>query len=804
MPAPSEAEGSGRLRLLLGPRTLDPAKVASMAFRYDATADGNLALSGPSITSFLDLTGNGRTASQGTGAFQAIRTAAAINGRNAGTFDGNDTYAVANATLAYGNVPAIGCYGVLLKSSFPDTEVVFRIESGTLNVALFVLQILGSRKLRLTTRRLGSDDAKSQDSARPLNAAAAIQSFFAAQCRYDIGEIHFRIDDFEETYPVQTIGVPGWQSTLGNTEDAEALSAPSFSGASASWGVFGSWTGVKTAAQIEQMRIEEYLRFATPLHKLRWTAASPIARNRSRKEIAGVRDGIPVAGSVSYGPDADVSVRLVSALDVIDNVASPAEGVPLTGIGAAVDRAWSSNVDGLPIGHWYRAARIQGDNVWDEVIDTANLVSVTKVYFAIGQSPERKIWGMDGRWATQAGGIGNDVGVTVPLPGAGTTLFGRRFSRDGYFDPTAIRDGSSNAGRTGEQPEASFVNGGPGGQDWGGNGLAVFLALYYARRGHAPLVVARAVGGSPVLDWVKAGTYPWGTVASDGPNWTAMADAVTQAGAPQWEMSGAFWSGGEAEANDPALAGAGTTNAAVKNHLRQVIAQLRAEAGNPTLPVWISILVRTTAAFSDDSADDVIDAQLEMIDTDADVHLSHNPRDLDIEAGDTQHIKRQDYANFTVPRREQNVARVETPMTESHGATGPKVTSATFTVGTRKVLLNVAHDGGTTLKGSPGSRLTTDRLTLGDAAAAGLSQFGPSIWLDGVAHPLTAAYLETGKVALEYSAVAPAITSGMVFGFKHQRGRAPSNTMVVHDDSALAVPLQPSRGPRGLQTYTVP
>jgi len=108
----------GRTALLLGPRVSSPANVARTVFHYDATADANLIFgTGTNIATLIDLSGNGRTASQSNDGLRANRVTSVINGQSAATFGTNDSYLVDNALSAYRNVAAIGFWGVLLKSA---------------------------------------------------------------------------------------------------------------------------------------------------------------------------------------------------------------------------------------------------------------------------------------------------------------------------------------------------------------------------------------------------------------------------------------------------------------------------------------------------------------------------------------------------------------------------------------------------------------------------------------------------------------------------------------------------------------
>lgn len=775
--------------ILASARQRDPAV---MAYGYDATqgATGFYTFgTGTNVQSWTDQSGNGRHATNGTDTTRPNLTTAALNGVDMLTFTGAnlDALSVTNALSFLRLATGLYIRFVLRPNLLSGTQVIHRINSGTTNVPLIVLQYLSDGTPRLTCRRVGGDQAKNIDCPRKFALDVGVVG--SVRLNPITGAIRWRVNDYIDEMMLPS----AWTNGYGAFEDADATEAPLIGRRSggntltASIGHLGVFTGHYTERDDQTWFEERQAQFATPLRRVAFDAKPRITANRHYLSTGGVRDGIPISGRVIVGSDAMIKMRLLDAA----TKTTEAPGWGLTDMGSSVGGVWDFEIDGAPVGHWVAAARKSTDNATDEVVDT-NVISVTPVIILfLGQSNIRKGFGGESRkspYAASARAVPAAVSaIAITLADTDAIergLFGRRFSHNVWTDVTSTLAYKANAVGTNE-PQF-----GPTGQDVGGAGLAAFMQRYKDRNGYYPGALALSIGGGetdgiPSLAWLEGGS-----------NDLFLQSVLGQANGPGSEYSHIVYGSGEGECN--------TGNLEVVNgfgaSMQSILALHRARSGNASLKMLLQLLPRvTTAAVTDPVANAMLDQQLALLDDyPDDFVLFANPRHLS--NVDNQHIIERGYGDWTYQQFEASLAQ-EMGVTAS-GGRGPRITSATLVAGERKATLNVTHDGGSGLVGCVGGGAASGTP---DTAATGLSQFGREVWVDGVPQTITAAYLSAGKPVLEWSGGAP-LTSGGTFGCKHQRGANPDTTMCVYDN--LGWPMQPSRssvaGNGGIQIFTVP
>lgn len=150
------------------PKGFNPGQLGAFAW-YDADATPTGA-----AASWIDLTGNGNTATQGTGASQPICTANQINGRNAMVFDGvNDFFTLPSSMYV---IPA--------DNNTLFAVVQFNASDGAEHRVISLAEAVSSR-YRLTNRPSPNDQVdflSSNSTANPVETTATITNVNLYTC----------------------------------------------------------------------------------------------------------------------------------------------------------------------------------------------------------------------------------------------------------------------------------------------------------------------------------------------------------------------------------------------------------------------------------------------------------------------------------------------------------------------------------------------------------------------------------------------------------------------------------------------
>lgn len=250
---------------------------ATLVFEFNPTSDSNLpgisAADNSTVNTATDMTGNGRnaTATVSNGPNRAI---GAINSVNVFDFIGanNDGMTIGSSLSVFNNAAAIGLDGVIQIASFAATYNLLKTFASVTTNNRFTVQVLTSGKLRVSTRRVGSDATVNTDS--PFALTAGVQSYVSVQVDYVLGFVRFQIDDNVTTVPINGAGQWSTAPGLGFTENVDATTAPVFgrvSGGAVFNGKVGSlraWTGRMTEAQFQLQRTTMQATFETPLRRV--------------------------------------------------------------------------------------------------------------------------------------------------------------------------------------------------------------------------------------------------------------------------------------------------------------------------------------------------------------------------------------------------------------------------------------------------------------------------------------------------------------------------------------------------------
>lgn len=122
---------------LLRPRAsggFDPRSIPGLAVWLDASRSSSITLNGSNVSSWADLSGNGRNATQATAASQPAYSTAALNGRNVVTADvGNKSIKTAafpvglpQTVFVVASVPATGNHGIFQRGAVNDIHSLWQ------------------------------------------------------------------------------------------------------------------------------------------------------------------------------------------------------------------------------------------------------------------------------------------------------------------------------------------------------------------------------------------------------------------------------------------------------------------------------------------------------------------------------------------------------------------------------------------------------------------------------------------------------------------------------------------------------
>lgn len=443
--------------------------------------------------------------------------------------------------------------------------------------------------------------------------------------------------------------------------------------------------------------------------------------------------------NVVDGGDADIEAQIVRATD-------GGEEKGFTKVGTTVGGTGMFPV-AFPDGSHFVRFRKAGQS-GARAVQSINRIGVGDNELMIGQSGMRN-------FSTT---VGAPYPVALPLPTSSEIHNLRRYSGHGYFDPTQrIKPGKLGPGT--EEPTV-----GPTNARTGGNGLLIYLKEAQATRGYPVGTYFFPVGGSNLDSWKPGGA-----------SFEAMAAALDAPRGPGWDFARLHIFGGE----DNAIRK--DSRARVTTLYEQIIAAIRARAGNPRLPVHISIIgPLNTRGSTDASSEEVRQAQLALPGVQPGVQVALNKLDQPLS---------DNFAHNTAVQHEQQARRwlqnvLAFDGLARHGCQGPRGVKATIAEGSDEIVIEVVHDGGRTL---------LDRS--GNSDGTGLSAF--DILKNGQPLAPTTARLDSGKVRLGYTGLAA--RRGDVVSWRYMHGERPDIANVVYDETSprgdpRGCPMQPSRG----------
>src|SRR5687767_3694804 len=109
---------------------------------------------------------------------------AVINSNTAFRFIGsnNDFMSLTNALSLTSSVDSIGVSGIIVPHDFAVTHLIYRNLSNATNLPNFIVQTLNTGKIRVGTRRIGSDSTVNYDSSYTLTVNTP--HYFMAETNY--------------------------------------------------------------------------------------------------------------------------------------------------------------------------------------------------------------------------------------------------------------------------------------------------------------------------------------------------------------------------------------------------------------------------------------------------------------------------------------------------------------------------------------------------------------------------------------------------------------------------------------------
>lgn len=311
--------------------------------------------------------------------------------------------------------------------------------------------------------------------------------------------------------------------------------------------------------------------------------------------------------------------------------------------------------------------------------------------------------------------------------------------------------------------QASEPNTAYGANGFGGNGAVVFCNALSNSFGCPVGMLQLAIGGTTIDTWVSGGS-----------SFVTMNTAIVAAlGGPQYTFGTAIWLQGETDATG------GTAPASYTSNLTLAFSNLRTLASNAALPIYICVLGTMTGG-TDAGIDAIRQAIIAFTDANASGAEFYGSSAVDLVRTDQYH--------FSPPYYERMGRRFAQLILVTRGlktvsAIGPKVTTATSSIGSNTIVVNVQQAGGTLLWDASNN-----------PAGTGLTGF--DVEVDTVVRTVTAAVITTAtKITLTFSG-APTVAAAKV---RYQYGGLPVITNPVYDNAppqgdARGCPLQPTRG----------
>lgn len=654
----------------------------------------------------------------------------------------------------------------------PNLTLIQRIYSHPAAVSglSILVQVLTTGQWRVLVKRVNTDTAVAVTS--DLCRFVAGRPYYGAVGINPVNGLFL----FQNNDAIEVVQGSGWASGPGYFEDAAAAAAP----------VIGRYDGNPGGFKCARMRIgtggfpQEFrearreileAQFALARKKLYFDVPSRLRKDWVYQQEDGVaNEPVVITGGVSYGPDTDILLRLVSSVDFTT------EALALTNVVTASGGRFTITLPGedVPVGDWVPAIRKSTDTALDEVVDTGNRIGVADRPLIFGDSWMRKAFGKDGRGTFGTTYASPDWPITLTRNQGGIAGMLRRYTYEGFVGITRTIDDAQNNSGTNEA-RVGALN-----ADAGGNGGSVLCLEYHALTGEPLAPLFNAIGNSPVRYW-KPG----------GQNYAFLAGGLEQPGGPGWAgIPAAAWDGGRSECT-----GAEGTRTAAEMiaDLQEVFANLRTQTGNPNLPIGVAIfgplganlVVGEDQAAKDARVDEYRQATLWVIDNEPNVFVWSTSLDCDLHwdrpgSPDKLHLNPKEYSLKTMPRGARNLAFALGKAGVTHGAAGPRVSGGHAAAGSNRFYLEVVHDGGTTLVDSND-----------DPAGVGITIFGDTMMVDDTARAITLVSLVDGKIRIDVDGVP--LLAGQEGFPRAWSGCEPDKTNIVRDDTALRVPLQPTR-----------
>lgn len=284
------------------------------AYSYDFTqgSSGYYTFgTGTNLATGVDQSSNGRTLLNNTDATRPNLSSGGFNSVDTATWSGgsNDSMTISNARGFLRNKTGLLVRFTIQPTAISGTQSVHRINSGTVNVAIFVASILSDGGIRVSLRRTGSDAPKNIDSTRKLGLLiGAVVRIFADPIR---GKIYFLVDDYFEEHSFSA-----WTSGYGAFEDVDALEDPSIgrrptggNTLSARISHFEAKTGRFDEEEDEVWFLARQAQMSTPMRRVRIDRASRTDSCAVKRSRPGATFEI-TAGSSNPGTNRITSVTV--------------------------------------------------------------------------------------------------------------------------------------------------------------------------------------------------------------------------------------------------------------------------------------------------------------------------------------------------------------------------------------------------------------------------------------------------------------------------------------------------------------
>jgi hypothetical protein len=780
-----------------------------LAFRYRASQGQpgfyTFGVGGsPNVATWIDQGGTAGDATQGTTATQPQISTGAVNGLDAMLFavSGGRRFAVQGALALLNNKDGVCIRLAGRVNAFPvaaQGQDIFRIDSGTTNVALIALSLMPAGKQRVAVRMEGGSvgtpiAAETFTSEFSIVAGSGFVAIVAVECK--AARVKFKTD-WRDIQVIQelTNGLPGWEGGRKRFEAVNALVAPSLGrpGGEVDWLCtdFEVWTGLVPDADNEAWWAARQAELNSPLPKVTLTDPGRAWRNRVHRAKwhagrAQYEATIAVAGTVKAGQaNGFVKYRLLD-WDTLAPVTTLAELVEVTG-DTGVERDWSADVI-VPRGAFALEVRL-GDEADANAIYSDFGLLVGPVIGADGQSNMKNLAAVRAQFGA------------FPYTPTREDIKHRRNTGDGWWDMSARIDGGGGIFMVTGEVKVDTLNDGSG-----GNGT-IRLALRMEELG-IPFPVGLVfvpVGSSGTetrLPPDEAAGIPLG-----GVNWQKADAKILADGGAGYDVDAWWIVDGEEEANHNEPYGF-----YAENQIKTIVA--RRDLQGEEVPLYLSILgpTQTDAKNPDPDrpgytfADQVRLQQLQLCDGVAfDVDgvstaltgckILDNPLDSEratISGGalDPQHGTWARYENLAI-RGLQNFLRdyyrdsPGGPALITSGCQGARLDSVEAVADSNVVMLHFVGDGGTTMRGSASGPLFT----------------GIDIAVDGEARTITATTADGFDV--EVTVDGDALVVGQEIAVDILKGNEPDRSNILMDNGDPSSVAQPTRGAM-LATVTAP